>query len=260
MRKTKLDRRYAAFAFSLCAMGYAHAAEYPTNKGDLIGPSFRTDANANGFVVQGAATQPGVAASDVVHCAPRNSSLIVTKRTETDTWVKFHGLGIPDDPPEKEAYKLICGTDETKRVVFDVIYKIPNAQFDAIPLRSSGIGYGALVVPFKFRLGSDKKIVSSPTFAPYIGLRWHRLQKWGVELMPVATAGLALVPVNDPDTNESSTKAAFSTAIGITLNSTTQKNFSAGILFGRDFMGKRDRGTDPSVHKPWISIWFGTAQ
>ena len=246
-----------AVVFSLCFLPLAKAADYPSNRGDLIGPSFRTDANAAGFVVQGVEPLAGV--SPVEHCAPRNSSLIVTKRSETETWVKFHGLGVPNEPAEIAAYKLICG-DDSRRVVYDVIYKISNTKFDAIPLRSSGIAYGALVVPFKFRLGSDKKIASSATIAPYIGVRWHRLQKWGVELMPIATAGLALVPVNDPDTNESSTKAAFSTAIGVTLNSTTQKNFSAGILFGRDFLGKKDRGLDPSVNKPWISIWVGTAQ
>ena len=247
---------YLTSAFLGCLAINAHASEYPTNRDDLEGPSFRTDANAAGFVVQGAAAT--AAGGDIVHCAPRNSSMVVIRRGEKETWVKFHGLGVPDSAQEKAANALICGSE--KSVHYDVVYKIPNTAFDLIPLRSSGVAYGALVVPFKFRLGSDKKISSSATIAPYIGARWHRLQKWGVELMPIATAGLALVPVNDPITNESSTKAAFSTGLGITLNSTTQKNFSAGVLVGKDFLGKKDRALDPSLNKLWLSIWFGTAQ
>ena len=261
MKKTNLLKNVSLA--SACVFGLAlnaHAAEYPTNRDDLIGPSFRTDANANGFVVQrNTLAAEGGAANPVVHCAPRNSSLVVTARNDKETFVKFHGLGVPDAEEEKKAFQLICGSD-TNKVLYDIVYTIPNEQFDRIPLRSSGIAYGALVVPFKFRLGNDKKISSSATIAPYIGARWHKLQRWGVELMPIATAGLALVPLRNPANNETDTKAAFSTAVGITLNSTTQKTFSAGVLIGKDFVGKADRAFDPSVNKLWLSIWLGTSQ
>lgn len=260
MNKIFVMQLVLAMSSLLYAMSGSTAEKYPTNRDDLIGPTWRTDANADGFFIKRAPAADGALQVKIpTYCAPRNSSLIVTERKDNETWVKFHGLGTPGNANEIAAFKLICGSHE-RTVLFDIVYAIPDEQFDAIPLRASGVGYGALVVPFKFRLGKDKKISSSATIAPYIGLRWHRLQRWGVEVMPIATAGLALVPINDPVTNDSSTKAAFSTAVGITLNSTTQKNFSAGILFGKDFLGKKDRMLDPSVNKPWISIWLGTAQ
>lgn len=237
----------------------AGAADYPTNRDDLVGPTFRTDANASGFTIY--LKQPGEGGeADKVRtfCAQRKSSFVVTERKDKTTWVKFHRIGQPD-PDEEAAYKLVCGSDQNK-VSNDVVYGIPDAEFDLIPKRSSGVAYGALVVPFKFRLGDDKKISSSATIAPYIGARWHRFQRWGVEMMPIATAGLALVPISNPTDNKTDTKAAFSTAIGITLVSTTSNAFSAGVLVGKDFLGKTDRAFDPSVNKLWLSIWLGTSQ
>lgn len=262
MKKTALVSLHLLGLFWVSFSANANDEQYPTNRGELIGPTLRMGANANGFVVQTPAPGGDLEASKgLTYCAPANSSLTVTKRKDEFTWVEFKALGAldKDDKEQLEAYALICG-EPPRRVHEDIVYRISNDQFDAIPLRSSGVAYGALVVPFKFRLGSDKKISSSATIAPYIGARWHRLQKWGVEMTPIATAGLALVPVNDPDTNDSSTKAAFSTALGLTLTSTTQKSFSAGLLIGRDFLGKRDRALDPSLNKLWVSIWFGTAQ
>ena len=256
MKKTNLLKNVALA--SACVFGLAlnaHAADYSTNRGELIGPTYRTDANFSGFTIHRA----GLAQDSTVYCVPRNSSLIVTDRDATNTYVKFHGLGIADTAEKQSAYAAACGPN-TKVVVYDTVYQISNTEFDLIPLRSSGIAYGALVVPFKFRLGSDKKISSSATIAPYIGARWHRLQKWGVEAMPIVSAGLALVPVRNPTNNETDTKAAFSTAFGFTLNSTTQKTFSAGVLVGKDFLGKSDRAFDPSVNKLWLSIWVGTTQ
>lgn len=139
-------------------------------------------------------------------------------------------------------------------------YKLPIETYLRIGYKSTGVAFGGLVVPFKFRLGDDKKLVSSATIAPYIGLRWYKLQYFGMECIPVFSAGLALVPVSAADGKTTDTKAAFSTAIGFTVNSQKNPDFSAGVLLGKDFLSKSDRAIDPSINKLWISAWVGISK
>ncbi|MDN4054422.1 hypothetical protein QPK32_15170 [Massilia sp. YIM B02763] len=222
------------------------ADDYPTNKGELIGPHKRLGTDAGGFTLKGNTdTTP--------HCAGKNSVLSVIARTSEKTIVRFVSAKAPGS-----AFEACAALD--KHVTENAAYEIKNADFDTLALKDTGVAFGALIVPFKFRMGDDKKISSSTTIAPYIGVRWYRLQGFGVEFMPVVSAGLALVPVTDQTTRNTETKAAFSLATGITLSSRTNTDFSAGLLVGKDFLSKSDRQADPSVNKLWISIWLGVSR
>jgi hypothetical protein len=122
--------------------------------------------------------------------------------------------------------------------------------------RRSGVKFGGLVVPFKFRLGSAKDLVSSSTVAPYVGFRtaWNT---FGLTFTPVLAAGLSLVPIADPQNNTTTSKAAYTLAVGIRLTSTKNESFNAGLLFGRDFLSRTDRDADPAATRPWASFYLG---
>lgn len=138
-------------------------------------------------------------------------------------------------------------------------YQLDKTKLDSSAHKLIGISFGALVVPFKFRLGNANELVSSATIAPYVGFRTAWLQGWGLTLTPVVSAGLGLVPVADASGKGTSTKAAFSTAGGLLLTSNKSDQFSVGALVGRDFLGRTDREADSAVNKVWVSLYIGWA-
>lgn len=221
------------------------ADDYPSSRGLLQGDHLRTTSDLYGLIP----TSAGVTG---VRCAGRDSTYVVDRVGKDETFITFLRVGEPkskDTCPEN----AVMAQEASQ-------YKLPNEAFQNIGFKTTGVAYGALVVPFKFRLGDDKKLVSSTTIAPYLGIRWYRLNAFGVDCIPVFAAGLGLVPVTDQTTKKTETKAAFSSAIGITLTSSKSADFSAGILFGKDFLGTSDRAQDPSVNKPWVSIWLGVSK
>lgn len=223
----------------------ASAADFPSSRNLLQGDHLKVTSDLYGLTP----TSPGVTG---MRCAGRDSIFIVDRVTDTETFITFLTVG-----PPKSADTCPLGSEMAKEASQ---YKLTNSTFGTIGFKSTGIAYGALVVPFKFRLGADKKLVSSTTIAPYLGLRWWKMGAFGVECIPVFSAGLALVPITDPATKQTETKAAFSSAIGLTLTSSKSADFSAGILFGKDFLGRAERAQDPSVNKPWVSIWVGISK
>ncbi|MBC7685601.1 MAG: hypothetical protein H7176_10280 [Bdellovibrionales bacterium] len=205
---------------------------------------------------------PGIL-STPPRCAGKLSKFSRVGTAGTDTFVMFYYV---HEPLSKETCTTWSGADAKQNlaakglVVEGTVYKISSARYAAISAKSNGLAFGALLVPFKFRLGSDAKVVSSATVAPYIGLRWRGFQGFGFEGMPVISAGLGIVPISDPATKKTETRAAFSTAIGFTVSSSKNADFSAGVLLGKDFLGKSDRLIDPSVSKAWVSIWVGVSK
>jgi hypothetical protein len=142
-------------------------------------------------------------------------------------------------------------------------YTISRAALDQFDFKRRGIVYGGLVVPFKYYLGGDKRISASSTVAPYLGVRGLG-HFWGLHLTPIVSAGLGLVPVNKMTTGEdgmvstsSDTKSALSFATGLVLTHEKNKAFTAGILFGKDFLSTEDRLSDPTVDKIWTSLYIG---
>lgn len=239
------SRLTSAFILLVLPLACA-AADFPSNREELIGPHKNIGTDVYGFKLHGGSDAD-------LRCAGKDSVVSVLGRTDTITIVRFVKVTGPSAGTE------VC-PEGAKPASKGAMYSLPNEHFDVLRIKNTGIAFGALIVPFKFRLGNDKKISSSTTIAPYLGFRSSRFQGWGMEFMPVISAGLGLVPVSDPSTGTTETKAAFSVAAGITLNSATVSDFSAGILVGKDYVSKADRGLDPSVNKMWISIWLGVAR
>jgi hypothetical protein len=237
-----------------CLCGNVKAAEqtppppkdgvpFPSDNGDLTGDHLVLRADAFGFRLP---REP-----DKKFCAYRETQFVVTK----NSYVQF--TSIPKEKLTKsEEGHTACG-NESDMVTYNALYIADEETQKTMTYERTGFAFGTLVVPFKFRLGRDKKIVSSSTIAPYIGFRHDKLQGFSLDLMPVVSAGLGIVPVYNPDKQENESKAAFSTAVGLTLTSSKNSKFNAGFLVGKDFLSKSDRSLDPSVNKIWLSLWLG---
>lgn len=234
---------YSALSMPVLVM----AQDYPSSLGKDAGDHLRLTTDVYGFVP--VSTAPGV--DRAPRCAGKGSTYSIVTKTETHTVVRFHDTDTP-------ASIDTCGKDSVKPVVGS-LYEIANDSYAKVQVKTTGISYGALVVPFKFRLGGDKKLISSSTIAPYMGVRWGGFQGWGYELVPVLSAGLGLVPIVDEASKSTETKTAFSAAGGFTVTTIKDSKFSAGILFGRDYLSAKDRAIDPQVDKPWVSLWLGVA-
>lgn len=185
-------------------------------------------------------------------CAYSKTAISAREIGDQQVIIYFHEVSPPQisDTCAEDAPPVIVGSD----------YVINRTEWDKLDAKVTGLTFGTLVVPFKFRLGAEKKLVSSATIAPYMGWRWSRAQFYGLDIRPIVSAGLGIVPVTDAATNKTETKAAFSTAIGLTLHTVKDAGFTAGVVFGKDFLGKGDKGTDPSVDKMWLSVWVGLAK
>lgn len=182
-------------------------------------------------------------------CAGRGTGMRIVEITDENYTVRF-------DDVKSSLESDTCGVN-AKPVDDRSTYTITKAGANGLATKQTGLTFGTLVVPFKFRLGSNNKLVSSSTIAPYLGWRYSRFQGYGTDVIPVMAAGLALVPITNPVTGENETKTGFSTAFGLTLTNVKSANFSAGILVGRDFLSKSDHALDASSKKVWISIWLG---
>ncbi|TAK93534.1 MAG: hypothetical protein EPO09_12305 [Aquabacterium sp.] len=182
------------------------------------------------------------------YCGPANSKLSAFKDGGDTILVRF----IEIEPDGAQA----CG--DTPIVKLGVQYAIPKSMLtDDYDVRRTGATFGALVIPFKFRIGADKPVSSSSTVAPYVGWRTGVLSSYGITLTPYFSAGLGLVPVTDPASGGTETKSALSTAAGLVLRSSKSDAFQFGIAFGKDFLDKQSKLQDPSVNKPWISVFIG---
>jgi hypothetical protein len=224
----------------------------------MVGDHFVLKANINGF------QEPGSADSK---CAPLGAEFAVhnfdpsTKKLDlTFPVIKVKPapfsamLGLRDDEAVEEALKICHGTASVNGYTN---YQLDAGKLDHSAFKRKGIAFGGLIVPFKFRLGNAKELVSSSTIAPYVGVRTSVFQGWGLTLTPLVSAGLGVVPVADASGKGTNTKAALSTAAGLLLTSNKSEQFSVGALVGRDFLGRTDREADSAVNKLWISLYIG---
>ena len=145
-------------------------------------------------------------ASDVF-CAPKNSRVRVTKEEDGVVFLNFKSVpsgGVLESfrlskENEDDSVNDCAQVGELPTVFKDEQYSISRAILDDFGYERRGLSFGALVVPFKYYLGGDKRISASTTVAPYIGYR--RFRVLGLNIMPVVSAGLGLVPVNVTITN-----------------------------------------------------------
>lgn len=185
--------------------------------------------------------------NDTSWCAPSDSVLKVTREVGDALLLRFTHVG--DGAKE-------C-VDNPKVVNTFMAFRITKSKLtQTTSFRRTGVTFGALIVPFKFRTG-DKEIVSSATVAPYVGWRTGWFGTYGLSFTPLFSAGLGLVPVTNPASGKTETRSAFSMATGIVMGSSKNEAFQAGFLIGRDFLGRSDAQLDPGSKKVWLSFYVG---
>lgn len=193
------------------------------------------------------------------YCAPVATRLDVGSETTDQVTVRV--LKMLDDTAtgdDKIALEA-CKSGHESLVNTYTSYTLAKTELAENEYTRTGVSFGGLVVPFKYRLGKSKELVSSSAVAPYFGFRTGWGQSLGLTVTPVVAAGLSLVPVTDSTNKTTATKAAYTAAVGFRVTSSKNDTFSAGLLFGRDFLNKADRDTDPTVKKPWASFYLGYA-
>jgi hypothetical protein len=240
-----------AALFSSCALAQAESASFASDRDSLVGDHVRLQTHVIGFKESGVANpQP--------RCAPSGSGVSIRRDVKGTFTVRFY-----DVPNVKQ--QDLEGTDLGKAcrnaglVSKDSSYTIPAEELMTYDFKRSGVTFGALVIPFKFRLGGDRAVTASSTVAPYLGFTSRYLQFFGLTLNPVATAGVAFVPVTNPATGKAETRPGFSLGGGLVLKSSKNDQFSAGLIVGRDVLSKSDRDLDPNVSKAWLSFYLGVA-
>lgn len=244
------------FSFIVSAPAFIHAQEAKTADVSSF-PSSDSSLNGNHITLRTDAfglRAVGANASASSKCAPAGSELTYIRKNSDHVILYFRNVVAGVDPKEnlaKDADR--CKSSDT--VAPHLTYIVSASDFGNWYYASRGVVFGALVVPFKFRLGGAKELVSSATIAPYLGFKADLGAS--LSLAPVVSAGLGIVPVTDPTTHSTSTKAAFSTAVGLVLTSSKNESFKAGLLIGKDFVGRTDRALDPNVEKVWLSLFLG---
>lgn len=237
-------------AASACASAVAQApaspASYASDDNRLDGDHLHLRTNAHGFVPVGADGEKAE------KCALVESKLSVRSEASDGTLiVRFYDLPKNPDP------KALADCPAAKQVNTFTSYTIKKATLVGYDFRRTGVAFGGLVVPFKFRLGGDKGITASSTIAPYVGFRMAFFQGFGLTFTPLVSGGLGLVPVTDQSTNQTETRSALSVATGFMMTSSKNDRFNAGIVIGRDFLSNADRARDPNVDKAWLSFYLG---
>ena len=171
----------------------------------------------------------------------------------------------------EEGTGLLSGTckkpDGATPVVVADLYSISAEQLKNASYARYGWIYGPMLVPFKY-FAHDRSIEPSQSLGLYMGYRTSWFESRGLSW--VASAGLATMKlsqvVDDPNkpgnkTIKENTVAGYSIAGGALFDLTKEaKPFVAGLMVGRDFVGRNS--ALPYVHdnRTWIAFQIGWVQ
>lgn len=240
----------SAAACAAASLPGAASAQQPTFAADdqqFSGDHLYLKTNVHGFAPQSAADKGE-------KCALVGSKLSVHhEATDGKLVVRFYELAAEKGLDSRAI--VDCPPD--RRVNTFTSYIIQKGELQKYDFRRTGVAFGGLVIPFKFRLGGDRGITASSTIAPYVGFRTHFFQGYGLSFTPIVSAGLGLVPVTDPAAGKTDTKNALSTAVGLVMTSSKNDKFISGLVIGKDFLSNADRALDPNVDKAWLSFYLG---
>jgi hypothetical protein len=141
-----------------------------------------------------------------------------------------------------------------KPVMENIEYTVNAATLSTYPSTGWGADYGLLVVPYKFHF-TDHAQTGAATVGGYLG--W-KIDKPGIGISGVVSAGVGVVPVTTQQNGVSTTNnaASFTAAAGLIFTLTKAGMFQAGVLIGADWAGKESQYKYEG--KPWIAISFGT--
>jgi len=257
---------------SFTASAYADSNQnFATDDNRFDGDHLRFRTNAYGFKEKDGKPK----------CAPAGSKLAVIRQADNgDLLVRFYEVRQESDyekkvgnwdnvkrwfdtsfgePLSRDAMDRALVTCKADRVDTTNTYTVSKADLAQTDYLRTGVTFGGLVVPFKYRLGGDRGIITSATIAPYVGFRTGLGSSWGLSFTPIFSAGLGLVPVTDASTSKTETRPALSLATGFRMGSSKNDKFSSGLIFGRDLLSKSDRDLDPNVNKWWVSFYLGAS-
>jgi hypothetical protein len=152
-------------------------------------------------------------------------------------------------------------------VVAGDVYKISGEQLKNASYARYGWIYGPMLVPFKY-FAHDRSFEPSQSLGMYMGYRTSWFESRGLSW--VASAGLATMKisqvVDDPNkpgskTTKENTVAGYSISGGALFDLTKEaKPFVAGLMVGRDFVGRNSALTYANDNRTWIAIQIGWVQ
>ncbi len=140
-----------------------------------------------------------------------------------------------------------------KQVELGNHYKIKNENFNMRVEYEilSGVKYGGLVVPFKYR-SIDGTITGDATLGGYIGY-W---QKWlGVETTPFLSIGLSRIAVQDINAQNPDYKTGITYAFGIFWE--LKSDFQVGAIVGWDHLGGGSGQNWKYENTAWYTFGIG---
>lgn len=171
----------------------------------------------------------------------------------------------------EEGRGLLSGTCQppsgTSPVQVGDSYTITADQLKNASYSRYGWVYGPMVVPFKY-FPHDRSFEPSQSLGMYTGYRTSWFEARGMSF--VGSAGLATMKVSevvdDPakpgsKTTKENTIAGYTIAAGVLFDLTREAEpFVAGLLIGRDFVGRNSALTYKHDNRTWIALQLGWAQ
>ena len=240
------------FVLLMSVMSYSVLGQAQSASDDLIGGSHVFKVDRFGFAKSSSTSVEPKGK----YCAPKGSEVEFNsspQEANRGLTANFKTVGSNRKDQACDAKKEFIVKKSTQ-------YYVTNAEADAFPLSRRGIVSGGLVVPFKYYLGGDRRITTSTTVAPYVGLQFNNLVR------VVVSAGFGLVPIDKTTTADdgaqstsSDSKPAISVAAGFIITPSDNESFRAGLLIGKDFLSNEDRTADPTANKPWVSFFVGVS-
>jgi hypothetical protein len=147
------------------------------------------------------------------------------------------------------------------------VYTISAEQLRNSSYARYGWIYGPMLVPFKY-FPHDRSFEPSQSLGMYMGYRTSWFESRGLSW--VASAGLATMKVSqvvdDPNkpgskTTKENTVAGYTIAGGALFDLTKEaKPFVAGLMVGRDFVGRNSALTYVHDNRTWIALQIGWVQ
>lgn len=244
----------ALFALSICSTGVHAADDAAAAKFDLpvdiaVGDRIKLRSNVAGLAGANGAT---------------------TANARRYTCLRVNRLGVNGGLTVSVEDKSRLGTcDEPGdgNVKVGDSYTITAEQLKNASYSRYGWIYGPMIVPFKY-FPHDRSFEPSQSLGMYAGYRTSWFESRGLSF--VGSAGVATMKVSqvvdDPakpgsKTTKENTIAGYTVAGGVLFDLTREaKPFVAGLLVGRDFVGRNSALEYKHDNKTWIALQLGWAQ
>ena len=274
--------RYALFSISICSPG-AHAADDAAKSAD------KSAAEAAGSAASAASSAKAAEAaaakfdlpvdiavgdriklrSNVASLAGANGA--TNANAPRYTCLRVNRLGANGGITVSVEDKSHLGTCDEPAGVGNVklgdSYTLTAEQLKNASYSRYGWIYGPMIVPFKY-FPHDRSFEPSQSLGMYTGYRTSWFESRGLSF--VGSAGVATMKVSqvvdDPakpggKTTKENTIAGYTLAGGVLFDLTREaRPFVAGLLVGRDFVGRNSALEYKHDNKTWIALQFGWVQ